>query len=84
MALTSIDESIDIFYLSYSRVITVRDQGLNSVQQAVHIDDRSVVLDPLLQLLQPLLPVLVLRDISLASLAHLVLRFLLELLQDHC
>ena len=70
LALTSIDESIDIFNLSYCRVITVGDEGLHSVQQAVHIDDRSVVLDPLLQLPQSLLPVLVLGDISLSSFAH--------------
>ena len=68
--LTSVDEGIDIFYLSYGRVITVGDEGLHSVQQAVHVDDRSVVLDPLLQLPQPLLPVLVLGDISLSSFAH--------------
>ena len=70
LALTSIDESIDIFNLSYGRVITVGYQGLNSVQQAVNIDDGSVVLNPLLQLLQPLLPVFVLGDIFIASFAH--------------
>ena len=83
VALTSIDESIDIFNLSYCRVITVGYQGLNSVQQAVNIDDGSVVLNPQLQLPQPLLPVLVLGDISLASFTHFS-GVQLEELQEHC
>ena len=69
-SLTSVDESVDILNLSNGGMVAVRDERLHGVQQTVHIDDGSVVLDPQLQLLQPLLPVLVLGNIPLASLTH--------------
>ena len=58
--LTSVDKSINIFYLPDGRMVAVRHQGLDGVQQAVNIDNGPVILYGRLQLDQPVAPVLVL------------------------
>ena len=51
--LTSVDEGVNVFNFSDGWMVAVCHQGLHRVQEAVHIDDGPVVLDPVLQHAEP-------------------------------
>ena len=55
-------ERVDVLDLPDAGVVAVGDEGLHRVQQAVHVDDGALVLNPALQVTQPPPPVLVVHD----------------------
>ena len=57
--LTSVDEGVYVFYFSDGWMVTVRHQGLDCIQETVHVDDGPVILDPVLQHAEPSPPIIV-------------------------
>ena len=68
--LTSADECVDVFDFSDGGMVAVCHEGLDGVQETVHVDDGPRVPDPVLEFPEPVQPVLV--RLAFRGLLHVV------------